>query len=143
MSVAANNNNESTRLTQEAILQQKQDLNKFLNRAMSELYDRFGSSEDPKIQQMVQNKLNQLKIMVGQVEKNAKTEHMKVDMICDQKQKEILDEEKKLHEKIRKDQKELQDDCTRQFKEWAQQQQHNSPQHTLQSITDSIGNLKW
>ena len=47
---AVSSNNENTTLTQEAVLQQKQDLNKFLNRAMSELYERFGSSEDPKIQ---------------------------------------------------------------------------------------------
>ena len=94
-------------------------------------------------------------MMVGQVEK-IKTEHMKVDMICDQKQKEIVDGEKKLHDKIEKDKKELQDDCTRQFKDWAQQQQRNSPhQQTPQSVInsnktsdivikcDNNGNLKW
>mmetsp|Transcript_39327 Transcript_39327/g.34826 ORF Transcript_39327/g.34826 Transcript_39327/m.34826 type:complete len:167 (-) Transcript_39327:31-531(-) len=133
------NNTNGSQLTQESILKQKQELNKHLNDAMSQLYERFGNSQDPKIQQMVQSKLNELKMMVGQIEKNAKQQHVKVDMICDQKQKQVTEQEKVQHTKVEQDKQELQQDCTQQFKQWMQQSQmpQMSQKQTAQSLINS------
>ena len=117
-------------LTPEAIANQKEQLNASLNQSMTELYALFGSSNNPKIQQMVQMKLNELKRCVGQIEKNAKEQHIKVDTICDQKQTQIADQEKLKHDKTEQNKQALQKDCTRQFKEWIQQSQNQQKLNT-------------
>mmetsp|Transcript_11359 Transcript_11359/g.10180 ORF Transcript_11359/g.10180 Transcript_11359/m.10180 type:complete len:152 (-) Transcript_11359:67-522(-) len=141
MSVSRSNENESGNLvlTPETIATQKEQLNTSLNQSMTELYALFGSSNNPKIQQMVQMKLNELKRMVGQIEKVAKDEHMKIDTICDQKQKQIAEQEKLKHNKTEQDKQALQKDCTRQFKEWMQSSsnQQKLNKQTAQNIVEA------
>ena len=112
----------TTTLSHETILNEKEMLNEFLNRGMRELYETFGNSEDLNIQSLIHTKLNELKMMVRAIEDAANKEHMKVDIVCDQKQKENADQEKKEHNKIEKEKQKMLEENAMQYSKWSQEQ---------------------